>query len=289
MNGNLNYIISRDAFFWALFILVLVISILIYGMGRGKKICRSVPNRTGSIVLLIITIMFLTFCVGADKQAYTFFFEETCKYGILHRDYIGWELLEYVVSLFTHSATFFFFVVASVYVYLNYWFCKKNTKNFLPLFIAVLSFMGFYAYGVNTIKSGLSLALVLYSFALYENNKKSAWIVAVPAIMIHFSIIIPLIAFEVSHRLKAIKYYYAIWIVCLILSLAYGNFFQLYLGGVFGVDSTYSGYLLETETERYRSGFRYDFLFYSMIPIIWARFFLKIIIMRNGYYTLKHT
>lgn len=276
MNENLDYIISRDITYWGVFIFILLISMLFYGIGKNNdSLCNSIPNNVLSRLLFVITILFLTFCTGADKIAYESYFIETCRWGILHKDNIGWEIIEYVISLLTNSSYLFFFIIASIYTYFNYWFCKQNTRNFLPLYIAVISFMGFYSYGVNTLKSGLSLSLVLCSFALYRKRVINAYVVAVFAFFIHYSMVIPLLAFWVSHRLQKMKYYYYIWIICIFLSIAFGNFFQLYLGGFLGADAMYSDYLLTTETERYRLGFRYDFLFYSAVPIIWMRLFFK--------------
>lgn len=268
---DLSQIISNDAFYWGVFILLLLtVNIILFIKQSDTYLTSHMSNKIVARILVFAVILFITFFVGADKPVYKEKFIDVCRFGFVTTDYLGWSWLTYCLSFITDSYIIYFFILAFIYVIGNFAFCKYNTRNYLLLFIAVISFMGFYAYGVNTIKSGLGLSLFLVSLCNFDKKKYVALLFVFLAYEIHHSTLIPIIAFTIAFYIRRTKYYYLMWITCIGLSLIFGSYFQLYIGSYLGADDRYGSYLISESSERYQVGFRYDFLLYSTVPIIWG-------------------
>lgn len=268
---NLSQIISNYSFYWGIFLLIVLTISLVSNLAKTEKVLTA--YRSNSVLarfLMFLNILFITFFVGADKPVYEEKFLDVCRYGFVSTDYLGWSWLTYCISFITHSYIIYFFILAFIYVVGNFMFCKFNSRNYLLLFVAVISFMGFYAYGVNTIKSGLGLSLLMLALCNIEKKKYIVALFMFLAYQIHHSTIIPIAAFIVAFNLRRTRYCYLGWFVCIGLSLFFGSFFRTYLGAYLGEDDRYTSYLMSGESERYQVGFRYDFLIYSAVPIIWG-------------------
>lgn len=67
--------------------------------------------------------------------------------------------------------------------------------------------------------------------------------------------------------IKSFKQAYSFWIVSIIISLVAGEFFSTFLVGL-GFDDRLSYLTTVTSNKFSRTGFRWDFLIYSMMPIL---------------------
>lgn len=151
--------------------------------------------------------------------------------------------------------------------------CTRLTKN-NPL-ISVLFLMAsfsFFSYGTNGIRNGLACSLVLLFLSYVCGNKKDKIIasgIAFVAFNIHHTTILPMTMAVVSlFFVRNFKTAYTFWILSILISLVAGGAVTAMFAGL-GFDDRLS-YLTSNVSEGMfsRTGFRWDFLIYSMMPII---------------------
>lgn len=269
---NLDQLVEISSFYYGIFCVLIMLYTIVRVQSGGERYMTSYKPQNGLMIgMAVLLILIFTFFVGADKFGYRDAFKYACNYGLIDQGYAGWNYLTLVISKITNNENIYFSIIAFIYVSVNLWFCKKQTNNYFVLFIAVITFMGYYAYGVNTIKGGIGLSMCLVAYYYCDKDRKIALLFAVLAFFIHKSTLLPLAAFIVARYLKiSLKYYYAIWIMCLMLSYSLGDYFNLYFGDYLSDrEDIFARYLLE-DTDRYKVGFRIDFVIYSLITIIWG-------------------
>lgn len=267
-----------DEIIYAIFLIFMVYGCVI-GLSGNSIGIRTIYKKPSAFLymLLVFLIIYLGTSTGTDRFRYDIQYQryvQSFQWAYSDKGYVGWNTINYIVSRLTTSSTVFFLIVSCFYVLINFWFCRRMSINYHILFIMVISCMGFRSYGVNTIKAGLGLSMALIAIAQYYKNKRRSILFSLISILIHSSCAMPILAFWGTGFLKKIKlkYYYLLWIICVGLSVAMGDFFKNILGSYLE-DEDLSGadYFLVEESD-YQMGFRYDFLFYSLIPILWGWF-----------------
>lgn len=134
--------------------------------------------------------------------------------------------------------------------------------------------------GINIQRQGIAFSLFFCAITYYQlqNKKFITYLLYILAFMFHASIIIPIVAFFVSKKIKAVKIPLLIYLLSTGLSLVNFNFYgvleQIPIINIL-VEERLEGYL-NIDEERYRIGFRPDFWFFNTI-------FLFI-----GYYTYRN-
>lgn len=176
------------------------------------------------------------------------------------------------------SVMTWFTVIASVYILGILYSVKSLFPNntFIALTFAFLNFE-FYSGGVNGIRNSMALSLVLVILALIcKHRKKVALpiVIGLIAIQIHNSCLLPILClFASRYLIKKPKYAMYIWITCIFLSLAMGNYITNLFQGL-GIDNRLDKYIEEglnnTENSGLKTGFRWDFLLFSTAPILWG-------------------
>ena len=163
-------------------------------------------------------------------------------------------------------------IIAVGYFGFTFLTCKLLIKNnVLAAILFMFGAFSFYSYATNGIRNGLACSVVLFAIALYISSKKWSLIsllLAFVALNIHKSTIVPLASCMVSiFFIKSFKQAYSFWIVSIIISLVAGEFFSTFLVGL-GFDDRLSYLTTVTSNKFSRTGFRWDFLIYSMMPIL---------------------
>lgn len=267
-----------DAIIYAFFLILMVYGCVI-GLYTNSVTIRTEYKKPSAFlyILLIFLIIYLGTSTGTDRFRYDIHYQQYVD-GFRWEDsdegYVGWNTLNYMLSRFVTSSSVFFMIISCVYVLANFWFCLKMSINYHILFIMVISCMGFRSYGVNTIKAGLGLSIALIAFVQYYKDKKKSIVFSLISILIHSSCAIPIFAFWATGFFKKIKlnYYYLVWIICVVLSVLMGDFFKNILGGYLEDEDLAGADYFLVEESHYQMGFRYDFLIYSFIPILWGWF-----------------
>lgn len=166
----------------------------------------------------------------------------------------------------------FFTIVSVGYFGFTLWACKKLVpNNTLATVLFLMGSISFYTYSVNGLRNGLACAimLVVIAFAAGDTRQKIiAGFLAFVAINIHRSTAIPIVALiAASTCVKDFKFATAIWIGTIIISLIAGKFITPFIADLELEHRSY--YLTPLIKDNFsRSGFRWDFLLYSTMPIL---------------------
>lgn len=267
---DFKYYIDISQLSYGIFIslLVLIICCDVYVLKHIRY-----KSRASVYLLSLILILFCTFSMGSDKLVYYEMFKNIVNIGYLWKfdefKDAGWSLFQYIISLITSNGYLFFLIVSFFYVFFNLRFCLKQTSYPIYLFVAVISFMGFFSYGVNTIRAGFALSLILISLMYVFKSIFLFLFFSVIAISIHKSVIILVISILFASYYDNSKRYILFWIICLIISSLYADFIKVYFVNYFGdLDTRVSTYFVADNDIAYKTGFRWDFILYSLLPIV---------------------
>ena len=178
-----------------------------------------------------------------------------CK--LLGLDYVGWFAVVYAIYVFSALA------------------CVKilmPNKTMLGMIFVWTSLM-YYSFGVNGIRNGMACHLLLIGFAFILKGRALFWLGAglcLLAFGTHRSTMLPIAAFVVGRfLLKDARYAVYFWLLSIPVSLVAGGAVTSFFSGL-GFDDRMAGYANpEADTSGFsHSGFRWDFLFYSMWPVV---------------------
>lgn len=180
------------------------------------------------------------------------------------------------------SPELFFLVSAAIYCVPMYFLSKRFSEPYSP-YVFLLFFacgFGWFSFGMNGIRNGWAFAIMMWAFLAYFDRKVIIAIaLLVLAWCIHGSSMIPITgmigAFLYSKPEKA----FMIWIVCVIISLIVGRTIQEYLATIDFIEKDGGSYLMgsmESEVVKFsHTGFRWDFLLFSLAPILWGIYCIK--------------
>lgn len=188
------------------------------------------------------------------------------------------ELGLYITILLGHqlglSLEGWFTLIAAIF-FLSYFFASYNFSQehggviFLTILVAFLTF----AYATNVIRSGMAHALLFLGISSHlKNEDKKVRVIALlcfaAAFLAHKTTALPLACFFVSLYLKNVSLCFKIWVLSIFLSLALGNQATALFQNL-GFDDRLDNYLTSDNFEGFsRTGFRWDFLLYSSMPIL---------------------
>lgn len=169
----------------------------------------------------------------------------------------------------------FFTIVSLGYFGLTLLACKRFfPNNTLIALLFNLAAFSFYSYGTNGIRNGLACAIVLNVLSLALGKKKEkllALLLAFCAVSIHKSTSLPVLMCVLSmYAVKSFKWAYTFWLLSIVVSLVAGGAMESLFMGI-GFDDRLDSYISDADdyaAQGYKSGFRWDFLLYSMMPIV---------------------
>lgn len=183
-----------------------------------------------------------------------------------------WAKLTYFCSQ-NFSVSTYLTIIEAGYFGLVLLACRKITpNNSLITFLFFLGAFSTYTYGVNGIRNGLACSFTLYAIALLSTSRKHlplAIALSIAAVGIHKSTMLPVAAlFASTYFIKSFKTAYYFWIASIFISLVAGGAVTALFGSL-GFDDRFSHYAMKgLDSDKFSStGFRWDFLIYSMMPI----------------------
>ena len=190
------------------------------------------------------------------------------------------------------NASNYFLLIAFIYIIPLYKFSRKHLKeNWIFVFIALCASFSFWTYGTNGIRNGMATSLFILAFAFY-NNKRIMWSILFLSFSMHNSMIIPIAAYGITFFINKPKFFLFIWGAAIPLSLFGGGFFQS-IFATLGFEERTAGYLIGGEQfqDQFSStGFRWDFLLYSFIPVYAGYFYIVNMKIKDKlYYSLFGT
>lgn len=244
------------------------------------------------IIALIISLVYAIFIGMRPLSSY--YFCDTVNYAWNYdlyamgiNQYSGegdwaFDKLMYVCSQVMDVSSFFT-VVSLGYFIFTLLACKRFCSN--NVFAAMLFMMGaisFFSYCTNGIRNGLACSGVLLFLSFIQGKKIDkliALLIIIPIIGIHKSVLLPVLMAILSLLLiKNFRYAYTFWILSIIISLIQGNAVASLFSN-FGFDDRVSYITSEAQEGMFsHTGFRWDFLIYSLMPILLGYY---IVIMRG--------
>ena len=186
------------------------------------------------------------------------------------------------------SVDTWFLLCAALYVGLMAWAVHRvhGPQAYLALLVMVASY-SFWGYGVNGIRNGLATSLVLLGMA-YRDRKAIMFVLFGLALGTHASVALPVSIFLLGFVIRSPWFYLIGYALAIPLSLIMGGWWESWFAslGLFG-DARFSSYLLDTTEARLFSatGFRWDFVLYSVSPILFASWQLFHRQLNDRFYT----
>lgn len=263
--------------FYHYMVMLLVVSLTLVELRVKTRILGDEYEYPNLKVLEVFLFFFVLLYMGTrpinsvfvDMTSYAHTFE-LYQFGrtvtFENRDFVFELFMQFCAKVM--DVRVFFFMCGCLYTIPLYLACKKWFKNysFYAFLMLVISF-SFWAYGTNGIRNGIATSLFIFAISREKSQYLFLWLLI--AVSIHKSMIIPIVAYVFAryyHNPQKLLY---IWFLSIVLSLLFGSFWEnLFIG--FSFDDRVD-YLTSADVEfedGASSGFRWDFLLYSSLPIL---------------------
>lgn len=265
-----------------------------YGLSNKKR---------GYGIILFYAIAFI-FIIGF-RPISGYYFGDTYSYahrfnmlqGVSIPDREGEWIFEYITWWCAQNMDvhLYFTVIATLYIVPVLIACKKicpNNPNVMMLFF--MTAFSFFTYGTNGIRNGMACSLVILAIA-YASDKTTigkviAALLAFIAFGCHKSTMLPIASMVVCLFFKNTKYLIYFWILSIGISLVAGSQVEAFFTGL-GFDDRMDQYSSSNINASLFSstGFRWDFLLYSAMPILlgWYIVFKRGILSEKYSYLLN--
>lgn len=267
-----------------LFVLVLTI-IECYLISRRNN-NQLLYSKYNSWPILLYAFLF-TIIVGL-RPISAQYFGDTANYALIYERYQDglldvnstaegdwlWNRFMFACSQ-VMAVPYFFLIVEILYVIPLIIACKRwSANNMSVMLLFAMAAFSFFSYGTNGIRNGMACSLVVLALTFIDGSKWEKIICAILcfiAITTHKSTALPVLAMVFTAIYRKPKPMFVFWFLSIIISLLAGsavsNFFES-----LGFDDRMTSYLDTSDDELMaqfsRTGFRWDFLLYSMAPIV---------------------
>lgn len=247
-------------------------------------------------LLLVVTIFFglrPISTVFADMVGYASSYE----YGVYEvsevRNEPVWQTIMYIChEWFGLSTSLWFLVVAAVAFGFKFAACKKLLGNQIyTVFLFLLTSFSFWSNGVTIIRSNVGMAFALYGIALFIEGAKKNKILAILFFIIafysHTSTALLIGCFFLSRFfIKNVKWSIFIYVACIAGSLVLGSYFEVLFASL-GFDERMSQFTTDVDYTGFsHAGFRWDFLAYSIVPILLGWYIVGIKKIKDKVYSI---
>ena len=279
-----NYLLFYESLI--LFITFLTVTRLLFKTSGKNNITAPIDNNLSLVLCLIVVsaIAFYPIEYGSDKERYNYLFINIFK-TFFEKD-IGWYYYTFLCKSISNNSTVYFTITSVVYFIGNYFFLKTIIpKKYLFYFLLTLfGSLGYFGYGTNTIRSGVALSFFLLAF-VKRKDFVYYFIFLLISVLLHKSMLILVLSLILTKFIKNHKFYILVWLCFLIISSLNVSFMTSFIQEYFfAFDYRIDLYLSSKSNELYKSGFRYDFLLYSLIPIIIGYYYIHNLKFRNVLY-----
>lgn len=277
-------IFYHGIFYTGILILCLIECRKIYPLSATTLLNSRHKEERGAILLSIILILFIGTrpidAVFADTVGYAAEYSRPYNIEIDEkRSEWAWTFFANFCKSLGVSVHFWFTGISFFYIVPLLLACKRwfSNQNIYLAMLFVFSAFSFFAYGVNGLRNGVACSFVIGAMSLYSGNVKNkilACLMCFVGFFIHKSIALPIICFLLSYYIiKKFQWALAFWFMSIVLSLSLGNSVASFLEPLLGFDQRFSEYLSASSDGDLMqnfsyTGFRWDFLLYSCMPIL---------------------
>lgn len=196
----------------------------------------------------------------------------------------GWSFIEDSVRFLFPSLkindqfeVFSFIVSLGYFGFMALACIRIDRKHSYMMLLFLLMNFTCYAYCVNGMRNGLGLSIIMLAFTFLKSRIKSLVIavgLSYMAYSIHHSCALPALCMFVAYFLiKSPKAALGFWLISILLSLTIGSQVEHFLMS-FGFDDRLEAYIMgqydivQMQSFFSKTGFRWDFLAYSILPIV---------------------
>lgn len=269
-------------YYKAFYLFFTTVFTIIYSCTFFTNDCRLVYQKSNSIYVFVYILLF-TLIVGyrpnwvwfGDSVVYVNMYNNFYVNGCLpnpeSKEWIFENMMYYSSKIMDYRG--FFFIVECLYIFPVLWTCRKLIPNhYLFFFIICMGTFSFYSYSYNGIRNGMACSLIIAALGCINGkiiSKIIAGILCFAAFNIHRSTALPIICMVTSYYVKNTRYFMWWWLFSIVLSLVAGGTIESFFTGL-GFDDRLSSYAIDDSADAMFSstGFRWDFLLYSAMPIV---------------------
>ena len=259
---------------------VIVITIIVTSSLYRKSYCEINDGRNNAIFALLLGIV-LSLWLGMRPPTHDFADTGTYaqsfyiyKMGRVPSDSSDWLWTKFSYACAQKFDVSVYFTIVSIgYFGFTLLACRTLVpNNTLAAYLFMLGAFSFFTYGVNGIRNGLACSIVLFVIAIMARSRKNllyAIIMCFIAANIHRSTMLPIASLFVGiYVVKKFQWAYTFWVSSILISLVAGGTVSAFFAGL-GFDDRLSYIQDTTYSDRFSStGFRWDFVIYSMMPIV---------------------
>lgn len=277
----------------AYYIFLLVVSwatVLYYVGSNTQKLLYNEEDGPSQVVAVLVTVMMAVF-VGlrqlapdfGDTRVYAGGYNAISRVDYMpinfHKEWFWHDFEVFCRMILRLNVHEFFLLVASLY-FGGMLICSlilSRSNLWLSMLFFFTSFQTF-TFSTNGIRNGLACSMVLVAIAIMIQKKK---LTIVPALLMflalgtHRSTMLPSAAAILSlYYLKDTKLALRFWLASIVISLVAGHTMENFFAAL-GFDDRMSGYASAQYDEDVAAsfsstGFRWDFLLYSIFPVLMA-------------------
>ena len=297
-------LVSDPSLYYPVYIYSLLFLTIGYTVSISKYGTSFIQRNTNQPLVLIYIFLFVLL-VGLRPisvyfgdtvnyaQSYNFFVNGILLYNPDSSEWLfEWLMYQCSQVMNVHS---FFLLIEILYVIPVLWACKKLVSNHaLLMFLVCMGAFSFFTYGTNGIRNGMACSLIIAALACVHGNlfqKIVGGVLAFLAFNIHRSTALPIACILATFFVKDTRLILGWWIASIFLSLVVGGPIEAFFTGL-GFDDRLSSYATDDSADAMFSstGFRWDFLLYSAMPILLGYYVvIKRKIWDKNYLLLLHT
>ena len=255
---------------------------ILYAIYLSSKSDNKLLKGSGINIISLIIITLTTIYIGtrpvwcyADTKLYTTIFTlvQNGNWSELPSVAIEpfWTFVEYTCIELT-DASGWLFVIATFYVI---GMCiaayRWLPKHFLIAIVFLLTAFSFWGYATNGIRNGMATSIAMLGLSFFCRSKKEMIIgygLLILASLTHKSTLLTIATATVALYLRNTKFNITFWLFCIVLGLLFQEQFKSLFSGLID-DGRMAAYLNAEVSKEFFSntGFRWDFLLYSALPI----------------------
>lgn len=259
-----------------------LVGTIVFILGVYSFSIASFSTRPNSLLYFLVLLFFLIVWLLLGLRPISYIFGDMGNYNkgfeLLkagdkppEQDILFYWLMKFCADYL--NANWFFFICFTVYIVpfyiaLSRWF----KSNWIWPFILMVALFSFYSFGVNGIRNGMAASVFLLALS-YRGSLR--WLLFFTAFSLHSSLALPIAAAVIFTRFKNINYYVYGWLGCLVITLAVPSIGNLLAGtGLFDDKLTNYINIDINDADMGKSGFRLDFLLFSLLPIFIGFFYI---------------
>ncbi len=259
-------------------IFALLYAIYLCSVGN-QKLLKGNNVYIASISIIILTTIYIgtrPITCYADTWLYTMMFNlvqsgywselpETATEPI-------WATIEYF-CIETTDASGWLFVIASFYVYcMSLAAYRWLPRHLLIAIIFLFTAFSFWGYATNGIRNGMATSIAMLGLSFFMRSKKEliiGYALLISATLTHKSCMLIIATATGALFFRNTKLNISFWLICIVLGLLFQEQFKSVFSGLID-DGRMANYLnAEVSKDAFsNTGFRWDFLLYSSLPII---------------------